>query len=95
MGDAANGKNVYGILCIACHGPEAQGVQGLGKNLVTSEFVGQQTDEQLVEFIKVGRQVGDPLNTTGIAMPPKGGNPGLSDQEIADIVAYLREIHAQ
>jgi disulfide bond formation protein DsbB len=95
VGDAANGKNVYGILCIACHGPTAEGVQGLGKNLVTSEFIGQQTDEQLVEFIKVGRQVGDPLNSTGIAMPPKGGNPGLSDQEIADIVAYLREIHAQ
>jgi disulfide bond formation protein DsbB len=95
VGDAAKGKNTYGSLCIACHGPEAEGVQGLGKNLVTSEFVGQQTDDQLMEFIKVGRQVGDPLNSTGIAMPPKGGNPALSDQEIADLVAYLRSIHQQ
>lgn len=95
VGDAAHGKDVYGILCIACHGPEAQGVQGLGKNLVTSEFIGQQTDAQMVEFIKKGREAGDPLNTTGIAMPPKGGNPALSDQEIADIVAFLRSIHQQ
>lgn len=93
VGDAANGKKIYDVLCIACHGPTAEGVQGLGKNLVTSEYTRQQTDAQLVEFIKVGRQVGDPLNTTGVAMPPKGGNPALSDQEIADIVAFLREIH--
>jgi disulfide bond formation protein DsbB len=34
----------------------------------------------------------DPLNTTGIAMPPKGGNPALTDGQIVDIVAYLRSI---
>jgi cytochrome c1 len=25
-----------------------------------------------------------------LTMPPRGGNPGLEDQELADIVAYLR-----
>jgi mono/diheme cytochrome c family protein len=47
----------------------------------------------LVEFIKVGRDAGDPLNTTGVAMPPKGGNPAMSEQEVADIVAFVRSIH--
>ena len=86
---------VYSILCIACHGPEAKGVQGLGKDLTTSTFVAEKTDAELVEFIKVGRAPDDPLNTTGAAMPPKGGNPALSDQEIADIVAFVRTIHVQ
>ncbi|MCS6825752.1 MAG: cytochrome c [Caldilinea sp.] len=93
VGDAANGAKIYATACVACHGPDAKGVTGLGKDLTTSEWMAQQTDEQLIEFIKRGRDAGDPLNTTGIAMPPKGGNPAMTDQEIADIVAYLRSIH--
>lgn len=92
-GDAANGQKIYAQLCIACHGPEGKGVQGLGKDLTTSTFVGEKTDVELIDFIKVGRDPSDPLNTTGVAMPPKGGNPALKDQEIADIVAFVRQIH--
>lgn len=93
VGDAANGGKIYSTACVACHGPDAKGVTGLGKDLTTSEWVGQQSDTQLVEFIKKGRDAGDALNTTGVAMPPKGGNPAMSEQEIADIVAYIRSIH--
>jgi disulfide bond formation protein DsbB len=93
VGDAANGGNIFSTACVACHGPEAKGVTGLGKDLTTSEWVGQQSDAQLVEFIKKGRDATDPLNTTGVAMPPKGGNPAMSEQEIADIVAFVRSIH--
>lgn len=93
VGDAANGGKIFATACVACHGPEGKGVTGLGKDLTTSEWTQQQTDEQLAEFIKRGRDAGDPLNTTGIAMPPKGGNPAMSDQEIADIVAFMRSIH--
>ena len=93
VGNAANGAKIFSTACVACHGPEAKGVTGLGKDLTTSEWTQQQTDEQLVEFIKRGRAAGDPLNTTGIAMPPKGGNPAMSEQEIVDIVAFMRSIH--
>lgn len=95
VGDAANGGKIFSTACVACHGPEGKGVQGLGKDLTTSEWVAQQSDEQLVEFIKKGRDASDPLNTTGVAMPPKGGNPAMSDQDIADIVAFVRSIHQQ
>ena len=33
-----------------------------------------------------------PDNTTGIQMPPKGGNPAMSDDDILDIIAYLRTL---
>jgi disulfide bond formation protein DsbB len=92
-GDAEHGKQLYAQLCIACHGPEAKGVQGLGKDLTTSTFIAEKTDPELVEFITVGRDPGDPLNTTGVAMPPKGGNPALSEQDMLDLVAYMRTIH--
>ncbi len=94
-GNAEHGKQIYSQICIACHGPEAKGVQGLGKDLTTSTFVAEQSDADMVAFLKVGRDPSDPLNTTGVAMPPKGGNPALSDQDMLDIVAFVRTIHQQ
>jgi disulfide bond formation protein DsbB len=66
----------------------------LGKSLHASEseFVRTQSDDALVEFIKVGRQPDDPANTTGIAMPPKGGNPAITDGDLYNIVAWLRTL---
>jgi mono/diheme cytochrome c family protein len=92
VGDAEAGKTHYDSVCIACHGPDATGVENLGKDLTTSEFVQGLSDQELVDFIKMGRSVGDPANTTGVDMPPKGGNPALTDQDLFDIVAYLRTL---
>lgn len=47
--------------------------------MTTSEFIKSQSDAQLVEFIKKGRPASDPANTTKVDMPPKGGNPALTD----------------
>ena len=93
VGDPAKGQTLFTGTCSACHGPDATGIAGLGKDLTTSTFVAEQSDAQLVEFIKTGRTASDPLNTTGIDMPPRGGNPALTDQDIADIVSFLRSIH--
>jgi disulfide bond formation protein DsbB len=92
-GDAAKGQALFTGTCSACHGPDATGITGLGKNLTTSTFVAEKTDEELMAFIKTGRPASDPLNTTGVDMPPKGGNPALSDQDLADIIAFIRSIH--
>lgn len=91
-GDPAKGEQLFAQSCAACHGPDARGIQGLGKNLRSSEFVKGLSDDELVEFIKKGRDTSDPANTTGVAMPPKGGNPSLTDQDLYDIVAYIRSI---
>jgi disulfide bond formation protein DsbB len=64
----------------------------LGKDLTTSEFVAGQTDRQLIDFIKRGRMPNDSANTTGMPMPPSGGNAGLSDQDLANVVAYIRSL---
>lgn len=93
LGDATAGQALFSQTCSACHGPTGQGIQNLGKDLTVSEFVAGQTDPDLIAFIKVGRDPSDPLNTTGIAMPPKGGNPALNDNDLLNLVAYLRTIH--
>ena len=93
LGDAAAGKEQYDMICIACHGPGGEGIEGLGKPFTTSEFLREKSDEEMVEFVKTGRPSSDPLNTTGIDMPPKGGNPALTDEQISDIIAYVRTLH--
>jgi disulfide bond formation protein DsbB len=92
-GDAAQGEELFAKTCAACHGPQGKGIEGLGRDMTTSEFIAEKSDEELAEFIKVGRRPDDPLNTTGVDMPPKGGNPSLTDEGLYDIVAFIRTIH--
>lgn len=89
----ADGQQLFVSSCTTCHGPAGEGMTGLGKPLTTSTFIAGLSDAELLAFIKNGRPVDDPLNTTGIAMPPKGGNPALTDEQLQAIVAYLRSIH--
>ena len=92
-GDATAGQALFVPTCGACHGPEGKGVTGLGKDMTTSELIAGKTDAELLDFIKVGRAPDDPLNTTGVLMPPKGGNPALTDEQLADVIAFIRTIH--
>ncbi|MBI3969334.1 MAG: cytochrome c [Chloroflexi bacterium] len=91
-GDAARGKELYAQSCASCHGPDAKGIQGLGKDLATSAFTKSQSDADLVAFVKKGRPASDPANTTKVDMPPKGGNPALTDPQMTDIVGFLRTL---
>lgn len=92
---AEHGQQLFASTCTGCHGPQGQGIPHLGKDLQTSKFAAGLSDAQLVDFITQGRPTSDPLNTTHVAMPPKGGNPALSSQDISDIVAYLRQLQKQ
>jgi len=91
-GDPEAGKEQYDQICIACHGPGGEGIEGLGKPFTTSDFLREKNDDEMLTFIKTGRPSGDPLNTTGVDMPPKGGNPALSDDQILDIIAFIRTL---
>ena len=92
VGGATEGQQIFKSTCAACHGQNAEGIDGLGTQLSNSSFIQDQSDDDLIAFIVVGRPATDPDNTTGIAMPPKGGNPSLTDQDIADVVDYLRTL---
>ncbi len=87
----AQGEQLF-LLCSACHGPDGRGLPNLGKDLVASEFVAGLTDQELMDFIKTGRPIWDPLNTTGIDMPAKGGNPAMTDADIEAVIAYIRSL---
>ncbi|GAB4382466.1 MAG: hypothetical protein Kow0022_00040 [Phycisphaerales bacterium] len=92
-GQGGVGHDLYVASCSACHGPGGEGMEGLGKPLNTSAFVASKSDSELLAFIKTGRPIWDPENTTGVDMPPKGGNPSLTDEQLSEIIAYIRSIH--
>jgi len=87
------GSRLFSTTCTACHGSDAKGILGLGKTLVDSQFVNRLNDDELVAFLQVGRPTTDTLNTTGVMMPAKGGNPSLTDENLNAIVDYIRSLN--
>ena len=86
------GRDLFVSMCSACHGPNGEGMEGLGKPFVTSQFIKDSTDKEVMTMVKMGRPIWDAANTTGVDMPPKGGNPSLSDEDLAEIIKYIRSI---
>jgi mono/diheme cytochrome c family protein len=78
LGDSTAGGAIYTTYCTPCHG--AQGEGGIGLPLNPSEFVAGSTTPELVEFILAGRE--------GTAMAGFDGR--LTEEEIADVIAFLR-----
>jgi cytochrome c oxidase subunit 3 len=93
-GDAERGGVVWSSTCRSCHGEGGEGIPGQGKDIRGSEFIAERNDLELLEFVRVGRMPFEPLNTTGVQMPPKGGNPLLKDQDLLDAIAFLRTFAA-
>lgn len=91
-GDPVAGETLFVQSCSSCHGPAGEGITGLGKDMTTSVFIAGLDDQELLEFVKTGRPATHPDNTTGVDMPPKGGNPALTDDQILDIIAFIRTL---
>lgn len=83
------GAALYAVQCSACHGTDAQGVQGLGASLVESSLVGESSEAQLVGFLQVGRMTDSPENTSGIPMPSFSWMP---DSDIRAVAEYLKSL---
>lgn len=90
--EAAAGKELAGQFCSSCHGQDFNGVSGLGTSFHNNAFIRDHTDAQLVAFIKEGRASDAADNETGVPMPPYGGNPRLTDEQLSDIILFLRTL---
>jgi len=90
--DVEDGRLLFLGSCAACHGTSAQGMPHQGPDLRSSAFVSRSSHEELVTFLASGRPPGDPRNVTGLPMPPRGGNPALTDRHLGQIIEYLRSV---
>jgi mono/diheme cytochrome c family protein len=87
------GAEVFAGICAACHGKDGRGLpppQGFKIDLTSSAFVAGTPDAALAEFIRNGRSIDDPRNTTHLPMPPMRGV--IPDDRIEMVVQHLRQI---
>jgi cytochrome c6 len=79
-----DGASMFKTKCAMCHGPDGKGEVPMGKKLaardLTSADVQKQSDAQLTEVVAKGKN----------KMPAYGDK--LSKEQIAQLVAYIREI---
>ncbi|MEQ8208242.1 MAG: c-type cytochrome [Lacipirellulaceae bacterium] len=73
------GKAVYDAGCASCHDSSRDGAPRLGYKPAWSRRFSQ-GDELLIQHAIEGFKL----------MPPKGDNPELTDEEIADAVSYIK-----
>lgn len=86
------GRKLFRATCATCHGLEAQGIPQLGKDLRRNEFVRDRDVNELVTFFAEGRPASHPDNERRVDMPPKGGNPALTDEDLGKIAAYVKSL---
>ncbi len=86
-GDPRLGKQWYNYICSTCHGVQGDGYEagGTGTAIGNPSFLNKVSDGFIRETIKKGRS-----NTRMLAFQGPAGLANLSDQEIDDIIVYLR-----
>ncbi|MAS12620.1 MAG: hypothetical protein CMH69_04900 [Nitratireductor sp.] len=72
------GENIYKAICQGCHMPDGKGASGAGRYPSLAENKNLEHPEYAIFVIKSGQK----------AMPAMENL--LSDQQIADVVAYIR-----
>jgi disulfide bond formation protein DsbB len=88
------GRDHYQQACAMCHGVQGQGMPHQGPSLTDSAFVARSDDAELSALIRAGRLPSDPHSVMRLYMPPRGGNPSLTDDDVTEIVHHLRRLRA-
>lgn len=76
--DKTAGEQVYAATCAACHDSGVAGAPKLGDQEAWAEHSHHGMEHMLEAVIK-GKE----------AMPPRGGNPKLTDDEIRSAIEYI------
>jgi hypothetical protein len=94
-GRTVRGKGWFQLTCVTCHGPTGEGLNNLAPSLKDSEFLKTADPVAINVLIRRGRAVTDPANKSGKPMPPRGGDPKITDEMVADLVAYVMSFHSR
>jgi cytochrome c5 len=84
---ALTGEAVYKQTCIACHGPDGKGAIAGTPNFTVKDGPLNKSDTVLLGHIINGFQAPG----SSIAMPPRGGNPKLTDDDLKNALKYIRD----
>jgi cytochrome c oxidase cbb3-type subunit 3 len=94
--DVEQGKKLYGQFCASCHGqsgkgdgPAAAALNPKPRDHTDKEYMSKMSDEDMFKVIKNG---GVAIGKSPL-MPPWGAS--LKDDQIKDVVAYIRTLCCQ
>ena len=82
MADSGRGKEVYDAACFVCHTPGAAGAPRLGDGSAWAPRIDKGADALYHNSIN------GYMGSTGL-MPPKGGRPDFSDDDVKAAVDYM------
>jgi mono/diheme cytochrome c family protein len=80
-------EQIYQQNCMVCHGYDGSGNMPGVPDFYDSPTLFTQTNEELLGRIKNGIQ-----NPGNLLMPPKGGNPELNDEQLRQILIYIKQL---
>jgi len=84
---AIDGESIYKQTCIACHGEDGKGLLPGMPDLTEKQGRLSKDDAVLVKNMRDGYQSpGSPM-----AMPAKGGNSKLTDEDLKNVLQYMRK----
>jgi mono/diheme cytochrome c family protein len=83
------GKKIYEQTCLPCHQVDGSGVPGLNPPLLKSPYVGGSSGK-LIGIILQGLNNGVEIDGESYSNPMPAFSTVLKDQEIADVLTYLR-----
>lgn len=78
---------IYFETCYVCHGDDGAGNMPGVPDLTQSRALFADDEAQIVARLKKGIQ--SPGN---IAMPPRGGNPDLSDEQLLQLLRFMKRM---
>lgn len=86
-GDPGRGAMVFNGTCIACHGSDGEGSLPGVPDLTEKAGLLSQDDAVLLKRMAEGFQSpGSPM-----AMPPRGGDPALTDADLDAVLKFMRK----
>lgn len=81
------GQEVYTANCVSCHMEKGEGMEGVFPPLAKSNYLMADKKRSIVQIIK---GVSGPIKVNGVEYNGEMAAIDLSDQEISDVLNYVR-----
>ncbi len=87
---AESAEQIYFRVCYICHGDDAAGNMPGVADLADNKSLFSDNEQLVIQRIKSG------INRPGkLSMPPKGGDPDLTDEQLSSVLHYVKSLVKQ
>lgn len=88
--NGSEAEETYFRTCVVCHGDDGSGTMPGVSDLADSETLFRDSEKAIVARLGTGIQ-----RPGGISMPPRGGDPDLTDEQLLIVLRYVKQLVKQ